>query len=122
MGKDVLIIDDSAVMRKMIIRNLRQAGLALGEVYESPDGAEGIESLASHPNVKLVLTDWNMPNMDGLSFVKAVREKGIQIPIIMVTTEGTDSRIAEAIEAGANGYICKPFTPYNMEKELKKYF
>lgn len=122
MAKNILIVDDSAVMRKMIVRNLRQAGLDVGQVFESSDGQQALETLQKNSGIQLILSDWNMPNMDGLTFVKSVRGKGIQTPIIMVTTEATDSRIEDAKKAGANGYICKPFTPYNMEKELKPFF
>lgn len=122
MPKNVLIVDDSGVMRKMIARNMRQAGLDLGEIYEGGDGQEGLNQLAAHPDVHLILSDWNMPNMDGLTFVKNVRAQGNQVPIVMITTEATDNRVAEAKEAGANGYITKPFTPQKMESELKQFF
>ena len=75
MAKNVLIVDDSGVMRKMVARNLRQAGLEVGEVYEAGDGQLGLAQLEQHPDVGLILTDWNMPNMDGLTFVKSLRKR-----------------------------------------------
>ncbi len=122
MPKNILIVDDSAVMRKMVARNLRQAGLDIGECYEGGDGQQGLDELAKHPDVGLILSDWNMPVMDGLTFVKNVRAKGLQTPIVMITTEATGTRIDDAKAHGANGYICKPFTPDTLEKELKKFF
>lgn len=122
MAKNVLIVDDSGVMRKMVARSLRQAGLAIGEIYEGGDGNEGLKQLEAHPDIGLILSDWNMPNMDGLTFVKTARSKGIQTPVVMITTEATESRINDATASGANGYICKPFTPEMLEKQLSKFF
>ncbi len=122
MAKNVLVVDDSSVMRKMIGRSLRQAGLDCGEIFEGGDGVEGLSQLASHPDVALILSDWNMPNMDGIAFVKEVRAKGINTPIVMITTEATESRVSDVKAAGANGYVCKPFTPEVLQKELGSYF
>ncbi len=115
----VLIIDDSAVMRKIIQRNIQQSGLLVDEFVEAGDGREGLEK-ATSTNVDLILCDWNMPNMTGIDFVKALRGSGQKsaIPIVMVTTEGSESKIEEAKNSGANGYLTKPFTPEQLKAKL----
>ncbi len=112
MAIDILLVDDSAVMRKVLTRALRQGGLDIGEIHEAGDGTEALEQVTKGGiSVSLVLCDWNMPNMNGPDFVQEARNAGFEAPVIMVTTEGGDERIAQATEAGANGFICKPFTP-----------
>ena len=108
----VLIVDDSAVMRKIVERSLRQAGLTLEEVREAGNGAEALD-LARQTVFDLILSDINMPTMDGLEFVRQFRamEKAGQVPVVMITTEGSESRVVEALALGARGYIRKPFTP-----------
>jgi two-component system, chemotaxis family, chemotaxis protein CheY len=119
----ILIVDDSSVMRKIVTRGLRQAGFSMDEVLEAGNGQEGLDALAAANNdVQLILSDWNMPVMDGLNFVKGVRGSGNDTPIIMVTTEGGDSKLGAAMEAGANGSIKKPFTPDVLRETLGKYF
>jgi two-component system chemotaxis response regulator CheY len=113
----VLLIDDSAVMRKMIQRNILQSGLIVDEFVEAGDGKEGLEKLAAKP-VDLILCDWNMPNMTGIEFVKALRGSGNNTPIVMVTTEGSDAKVEEAKSSGANGYLTKPFTPEQLKTKL----
>ncbi|MCC7212542.1 MAG: response regulator [Candidatus Brocadia sp.] len=115
----VLIIDDSAVMRKIIQRNIQQSGLLVDEFVEAGDGREGLEKAISN-NIDLILCDWNMPNMTGIDFVKALRSSGQKnnIPIVMVTTEGGETKIEEAKSNGANGYLTKPFTPEQLKSKL----
>ena len=115
---NVLIVDDSSTMRKIISRSLRQAGLPVDDIYEACDGIDGLNVIASGKAIHLILSDINMPNMDGLEFVKAVRAKGKLIPIVMVTTEGGEDVIQEAIESGASGSIKKPFTPNQLQEKL----
>jgi two-component system, chemotaxis family, chemotaxis protein CheY len=69
-------------------------------------------------SIELVLSDWNMPNMNGLEFVREIRKVNPSVPIIMITTEGSEDKISEAIEAGANGYVCKPFTPDKIKEQI----
>ncbi len=115
----VLIIDDSAVMRKIIQRNIQQSGLIVDEFVEAGDGREGLEKATSN-NVDLILCDWNMPNMTGIDFVKTFRGSGQKsnVPIVMVTTEGSETKIEEAKTSGANGYLTKPFTPEQLKSKL----
>lgn len=115
---NILIVDDSSTMRKIISRSLRQAGLAVDEIYEAGDGIEGLGVLASGKPVTLILSDINMPNMDGLEFIKQVRANGNQVPIVMITTEGGEEILKEAISSGASDSIKKPFTPEQLQEKL----
>lgn len=118
MSLDVMLIDDSSVMRKVLTRALRQGGMDIGEIVEAGDGMEALAALDEGKSIDIILCDWNMPNMNGLEFVTQARSKGYQIPIVMVTTESGDERIQQAQEAGANGFIHKPFTPDRLAEAL----
>ena len=102
----VLVVDDSVTMRRIIINSLKSAGF--DDIVEAGDGVEG---LANMEGVELVLTDWNMPNMDGLTFVKELRKSSVyaDVPIIMITTEGAKTEVVEALKHGVNNYVVKPF-------------
>jgi two-component system chemotaxis response regulator CheY len=118
MGYNVLIVDDSATMRKIIMRGLRQAGVEVADFKEAGDGVEGLSALDGG-SVDLILSDVNMPNMNGLDFVKAVHEKiSSPPPIVMITTEGSEEVIKEAMNRGAKGYLKKPFTPDKIQEVL----
>ncbi len=106
---NILIVDDSATMRKLIRRALRQAGVDVANVEEASDGAEGFAAFQKG-QFDVVLSDINMPNMNGLEMVSKIREAGESPPIIMITTEGSDSFVQDAMKRGANGYLKKPFT------------
>jgi two-component system chemotaxis response regulator CheY len=114
-----LIVDDSSVMRKIVERSLRQAGIELEKVVEAGNGAEALGVLRDNP-VDLILCDINMPVMDGLEFVREVAklESAKGIPIVMITTEGSESHVVEALTAGARGYIRKPFTPDQVKEHV----
>jgi two-component system chemotaxis response regulator CheY len=114
---NVLIVDDSSTMRKIISRSLRQAGLAVDEIYEAGDGVEGLNALAAN-KVNLILSDINMPNMDGIEFIRQVRGGGNKVPIVMITTEGGEDIIKQALDAGASDSIKKPFTPEQLTEKL----
>ena len=111
-----LIVDDSAVMRKVIERALRQAGLELSEVLQASNGEEALQLLRENQGgsapLSLILSDINMPVMDGLQFLETRRQENLAqgVPVVMITTEGNESFVLRAIAAGAQGYICKPFT------------
>jgi two-component system, chemotaxis family, chemotaxis protein CheY len=114
-----LIIDDSSVMRKIVERSLRQAGLELGEVKEASNGAEGLALLAKSP-VDLILCDINMPVMDGIDFVRRLQdiENAKSVPVVIITSEGGESHVVQALSAGARGYIRKPFTPDQVKEHV----
>lgn len=116
MALKVLILDDSAMMRKRITRALRQSGLDISVAAEAENGIQGLEALSSQ-SVELVLCDWNMPEMNGLQFIKEAR-KEYKTPIVMLTTESSQERILEAMEAGADGYVTKPFTPEKLATKI----
>uniref|UniRef100_A0A7V4XUR6 Response regulator n=1 Tax=Acidobacterium capsulatum TaxID=33075 RepID=A0A7V4XUR6_9BACT len=107
----VLIVDDSAVMRKIVERSLRSAGLALAQVLEAGSGKEALEVLQAQA-VDLIFSDINMPEMNGLEFLAQVSAKQLApgVPIVMITTEGSEEHVVQAVQAGARGYILKPFT------------
>jgi two-component system chemotaxis response regulator CheY len=115
---NILIVDDSSTMRKIISRSLRQAGLPVDEIYEAGDGIEGLGVITSGKSIQLILSDIYMPNMDGLEFVKAVRAKGVATPIVMITTEAGEDTLAEALSSGACDSIKKPFTPDQLQNTL----
>ena len=104
----VLTIDDSKTMRNIQKSVLRQLGY--NDVEEACDGQDALNKLNEF-TPDLILVDWNMPNMDGLTFVKTFRQQDKNTPLIMVTTEAEKSRVIEAIKAGVNNYVVKPFTP-----------
>lgn len=118
MAIKVLLVDDSAVMRKVLTRTLKQAGLDVGDVVEAADGNEALTALDGSTGIDLVLCDWNMPNMNGPDFVAAARAKGHKMPIVMVTTEAGEDRVAQAKTAGASGFVSKPFTPEKLAEAL----
>jgi two-component system chemotaxis response regulator CheY len=115
----VLIVDDSSVMRKIVERSLRQAGLDLGEVLEAGNGAEALVEVQKG-SLDLILSDINMPAVDGLEFLKNLAgvEAAKGVPVVMITTEGSEARVVEAISAGAKGYIRKPFTPEQVKERI----
>jgi two-component system chemotaxis response regulator CheY len=118
-GLRTLIVDDSSVMRKIVARALQQGGLSLAQILEAGNGSEALEILRRE-KVDLVLSDINMPVMDGLEFVRQLRgvENAQGIPVVMITTEGSESHVMEAISCGARGYIRKPFTPDQMKQHV----
>src|SRR5436190_14749393 len=111
MAVDVLIVDDSAAIRKILQRMLGQAGFALGKVLEAGDGLEALEQMKSQ-GVQLILSDINMPNMDGIQLLHELKSRAEYrgIPVIMITTEGGEAKVMEAVQLGAAGYVRKPFT------------
>jgi two-component system, chemotaxis family, chemotaxis protein CheY len=114
-----LIVDDSSVMRKIVERSLRQAGIELEKVVEAANGAEALAALGAN-KLDLILCDINMPVMDGLEFVReaAKLDSAKGIPIVMITTEGSESHVVQALSAGARGYIRKPFTPDQVKEHV----
>lgn len=120
MGINVMIVDDSSVMRKIVERSLRQAYKdPIDEVYEAGDGGEAMEKLQAS-TVNVIFSDINMPNVNGIEFLKKLKETSQPAPVIMITTEGGEQTVLEAIQLGAKGFIRKPFTPVQMEAALTK--
>ena len=114
-----LIVDDSSVMRKIVERSLRQAGLDPLLVREAGTGLEGLEVLRTD-RVDLILTDINMPSMDGLEFVRQITTQNLApgVPDVMITTESSEEHVKQAIIAGARGYIRKPFTAEQVKERV----
>ena len=119
MDSDVLVVDDSAAIRKILTRVLRQTGMAIQTIHEAGDGQEALELLKSH-TVNLVLTDINMPKMDGLQLLASLKASSQwqKIPVVMITTEGGETKVAEAVRLGAAGYVRKPFTADQIKEKL----
>ncbi|MBN1972268.1 MAG: response regulator [Sedimentisphaerales bacterium] len=122
MAKSLMIVDDSATMRKIIMRTMRMSGLEFNEPQEAGNGKEALEKLSSGP-VDIVLCDINMPEMNGMEFVKKARELSncANTKIIMVSTESAQELIDNIIADGANGYITKPFTPEKFQEKLSPF-
>jgi two-component system, chemotaxis family, chemotaxis protein CheY len=119
MPLDVLIVDDSAAIRKILLRVLKQADVPLGEVLEAGDGVEALEKLKTK-KVGLILSDINMPNMDGLQLLSQLRNDPDyrSVPVVMITTEGSQNKVLEAVNLGAAGYVRKPFTADQIKEKL----
>jgi len=112
----VLVVDDSVTMRRIIINSLKSAGF--DDIVEAGNGIEGLSNMEG---IELVLTDWNMPEMDGLTFVKELRGNTLysDIPIVMITTEGAKTEVVEALKMGVNNYIVKPFDKETLLGKVK---
>ena len=116
----VLIVDDSVAMRKILMRTLEHTGLAVSEIVTAGNGQEAVYEVQKG-GVDLVLTDIDMPVMDGLEFLKQLGtiEAAKGVPVIVITTEGSQSRVVEALKDGAKGYIRKPFTASQVREKLQ---
>jgi two-component system chemotaxis response regulator CheY len=114
-----LIVDDSSVMRKIVERALRQAGLDPMIVHEAGSGTEGLDLLKAK-QVDLILSDINMPSMDGLEFLRQIKLQNLApgVPVVMITTESSEEHVKQAIQAGAQGYIRKPFTAEQVKERV----
>lgn len=113
----IMLIDDSKTMRNIQKSVLAQLGHT--QVEEACDGQDALSKVNAF-NPELILVDWNMPNMDGLTFVKQFRQTNKNTPLIMVTTESEKSRVIEAIKAGVNNYVIKPFTPDLLSQRISE--
>lgn len=113
----VLVLDDSTVLRAILKRILEQLGF---EVFEAPDGMQGLERLRSAGAMDVALVDWNMPVMSGLEFVQQLRRDDTyaSMPILMVTSETDLTHVAQALEAGANEYVMKPVSRESIQEKL----
>ncbi len=114
----LLVVDDSSTMRRIIKNTLGKLGYK--DILEGEDGVQGWAQLDANPDVDMLITDWNMPEMNGLELVKKTRADArfTELPIIMVTTEGGKTEVITALKAGVNNYIVKPFTPAVLKEKL----
>ncbi len=119
MGKRILIVDDSRTIRQQVSFTLAKGGF---EVVEAEDGVEGLKQLKQNPDVAMVISDVNMPNMNGLEMVEAISKDASlpKVPIIMLTTEGSNELITRAKSAGAKGWLVKPFEPDQLIAAVSK--
>ena len=108
-----LIVDDSSTMRRILKHTLVRIGY--NDITEADNGKNALDLL---DGIDMILTDWNMPVMDGLEFVKTVRSQKVSIPILMITTNAAKDDIVEALKNGVNNYIVKPFTPETLKEKL----
>ena len=114
----ILVVDDSSTMRRIIVRTLE--GIGESDVTEASDGEEALTKVDGADS-ELILTDWNMPNLDGLGLVEKLRSSASykSTPIIMITTEAEKGNVVEAIKAGVNNYIVKPLTPATLKAKIQ---
>ena len=119
MDLSVLIVDDSAAIRKILVRVLAQTDLPIKQVLEASDGSEALKILENN-EVSLVLSDINMPNVDGLELLTKIRSSSRwnQLSVIIITTEGSHAKVLEAVQLGAKGYVRKPFTAEQIKEKV----
>jgi two-component system chemotaxis response regulator CheY len=118
----ILVVDDFPTMRRIVKTLLRQNGY--NNFIEAEDGQKGYQALKENPDVEMIVSDWNMPNMTGLEFLKTVRAdpKFKHLPFLMVTAEAEKENIIEAVKSGVSNYIVKPFTGATLNEKLKKIY
>lgn len=115
----VLVVDDSQLMRKVLIGAVKRLGES--DIIEASNGKEALCIVLEDPDIGLVIIDSRMPILDGLTTIQAIRAKGLSVPIIMISTEGEQTKVIEAIRAGASDYLVKPFTDRDIQSKLEKY-
>ncbi len=121
LNMNILIVDDMSTMRRIIKNALRQLGYT--SLQEAEDGEVGLNKV-KQGGIDLVISDWNMPNLDGLGMLKAIREdpNSKELPVLMVTAQASQKCVLEAIRAGASSYIVKPFTADSLKGKIEKIF
>ena len=119
MDLNVLIVDDSAAIRKILVRVLSQTDLPIKQVHEANDGSEALKIVEAN-DVSLILSDINMPNVDGLELLTQLRvsPKWKDLSVVMITTEGSQAKVLEAVQLGAKGYVRKPFTAEQIKEKV----
>lgn len=113
----IMIVDDSVTMRKIISHHLNQLGYS--KIIEANNGAQGLKKL-DEEKIDLIFCDWNMPEMNGLQFLYTLKEKGKEVPVIMLTTVNTQEEVLAALKAGATSYITKPFQRDDLKKKIEE--
>ncbi len=123
MNIHALVVDDSGIMRKMVMRSLAESNLAEFTFTEAGDGVDALEKY-DPKTIDMLFVDWNMPNMNGVDFIKEIRSREKQhVPVVMITTEGTLGKMDEAMsEVNVDKYIAKPFTTEALQKRLEPLF
>lgn len=118
----ILVVDDFSTMRRIVRNLLKELGFA--NVHEAEDGVQGLNKLRGEGDFAFVVSDWNMPNMTGIDMLRAIRsdDKLKHLPVLMVTAEAKRENIIEAAQAGASGYVVKPFTAATLDEKLQKIF
>lgn len=116
----ILVVDDFPTMRRIVKTLLKQVGYS--NFIEAEDGQQAYETLQSEPGIEFIVSDWNMPNMTGLEFLKTVRAdpKFKHLPFLMVTAEAEKENIIEAVKSGVSNYVVKPFTAQTLKEKLQK--
>lgn len=119
MAVDILIVDDSAAIRKILQRVLLQTEISIGKIVEAGDGVEALARMKEN-TIGLILSDINMPNMDGLQLLSELKASADHkhVPVLMITTEGAQAKVLEAVNLGAIGYVRKPFTADQIKEKL----
>src|SRR5512137_2045945 len=118
----ILVVDDFSTMRRIVRNLLKELGFA--NVHEAEDGVDALNKLRGEGNFEFVVSDWNMPNMTGIELLRNIRADAAlkHLPVLMVTAEAKRENIIEAAQAGASGYVVKPFTAATLDEKLKKVF
>jgi two-component system chemotaxis response regulator CheY len=118
----ILVVDDFSTMRRIVRNLLKELGFA--NVHEAEDGVDALNKLRGDNTFQFVVSDWNMPNMTGIELLRAIRADAAlkHLPVLMVTAEAKRENIIEAAQAGASGYVVKPFTAATLDEKLKKVF
>ena len=118
----ILVVDDFSTMRRIVRNLLKELGFA--NVHEAEDGVDALNKLRGDNSFQFVVSDWNMPNMTGIELLRAIRADAAlkHLPVLMVTAEAKRENIIEAAQAGASGYVVKPFTAATLDEKLKKVF
>lgn len=113
----ILVVDDSSTMRRIIINTLNKIGFK--DIVEASNGHEGIDRLSAG-GIEMIITDWNMPEMSGIDFIRHVRREPAcaKLPVLMVTTNAAKDDIVQALQAGVNNYVIKPFTPETLREKI----
>lgn len=114
----VMVVDDSEMTRMIAKKTLKNLGVS--DVLEAADGAIALGIFKENP-ADVIFSDWNMPNMDGLTMLKEIRQINPNVPVIMITTEGSKGKVVQAIQEGVSDYLVKPFTPASLQEKLAKW-
>jgi two-component system chemotaxis response regulator CheY len=118
----ILVVDDFSTMRRIVRNLLKELGFT--NVHEAEDGVDALSKLRGEKDFEFIVSDWNMPNMTGIELLRTVRADAAlkHLPVLMVTAEAKRENIIEAAQAGASGYVVKPFTAATLDEKLKKIF